>query len=221
LLWRAQRIEEFLDLASAGLATREFGILNRALERNGGSPIAAAIAATTLLRCNALDEAERGALSKLDAFYNFPDGAVLTAEALMRKGSVAEAARQKELAAPGGGGSTDVSGLAQGKEFREARAYFAYLAQRGPPLLASTLSFAAARVPFWREVLEKKFLHRDDREELAFACDLVERTVPAFYDRWSLRWFHVRSQQSASGHGNRWRAFYKEKSCWSCQSCLA
>jgi len=184
LLWRAQRIEEFLDLASAGLATREFGILNRALERNGGSPIAAAIAATTLLRCNALDEAERGALSKLDAFYNFPDGAVLTAEALMREGSVAEAARQKELAAPGGGGSTDVSGLAQGKEFKEARAYFAYLAQRGPPLLASTLSIAAARVPFWREVaLLPEFLIFDQLKtgKLRVLSSLTLKSVGSYY----------------------------------------
>ncbi len=168
MLWRAQRIEEFLDLASAGLATREFGILNRALERNGGSPIAAAIAATTLLRCNALDEAERGALSKLDAFYNFPDGAVLTAEALMRKGSVAEA----------------VSGLAQGEEFKEARAYFAYLAQRGPPLLASTLSIAAARVPFWREVaLLPEFLIFDQLKtgKLRVLSSLTLKSVGSYY----------------------------------------
>ena len=84
-LWLAQRTEAFSDLASAGRSIGDFVLLENILDDKTSSPVAAAIAAATLLRCGALDYLHDWPRNLANWFEWLPDGPVLWAETLIRR----------------------------------------------------------------------------------------------------------------------------------------
>jgi hypothetical protein len=179
-LWEIQRIEALSDLGSAGMACREYRLLEQTLSDKRRSPLAAAIATTVLLRCNALDYLHDWPRNLADWFPWLPDGAILWAETLVRRRDVTRISQRPDRghsAQPKDESSKSVTALAMTPEYHEARAYFARLADRGSPLLRTSLSLAAGQVPFWRHVLDSGILEADDHHELLDACELIERTA--------------------------------------------
>ena len=84
VLWEAQRIEAFADLASAGQKIKS--MLHAAdVMKKSKSPIAAALAVNFLLRSNGIDYLEHWPRNLANWFDWLPDGPVLWAEILLRR----------------------------------------------------------------------------------------------------------------------------------------
>jgi hypothetical protein len=159
LLWEVQRVETFADLAQASRAVTRLGILGAAAKANSDSPVAAAIGAALLLRAGALDSLHDWPRRLATYFSWLPDGAILWAETLLR--------RDEAFWKPP---EVDRPSLA------EARSYFVWVNERGPPLLTSVLSMAGRQASLWRRVLNAKGIEGDERIKLQTACEVIEHT---------------------------------------------
>ena len=184
-LWQIQRLETLSDLGRAGIAAGEFleFDLEDALREKRLSPLAAALASTVLLRGNALDHLHDWPRNLANWFKWLPDGPILWAETLLRRHE-RDQARQPAARPPGERAAKRSTApddamqrLAKEPAYREARTFFAKLADRGPPLLAASLAMAARQLPLWRSMLEAKIVPASDRPALAEACGVVERTT--------------------------------------------
>jgi hypothetical protein len=184
-LWEIQRHETLLDLGHAGIAARELAKVERALQEKTNSPVAAAIAATVLIRCGALNQLHDWPRNLANWFEWLPDGAALWAETLLRRDGIVRpqnlAARPQASAAGEKRALRDdaaeVHRLAAEPAYQEARTYFAKLADRGPPLLAASLTMAARQVRFWKRVVEVKAVTDQAYLDLKDACEVVERAA--------------------------------------------
>ena len=171
-LWRIQRIEALFDLGRAGSAAADvLSAMEEALNQKMLSPVGAAIGASVLLRCGALAELHDWPRN-LANWFALPDGPLLWAETLLRRDEQARARERQS------GRSAELTpawhAVAERPACAEARRYFAMLADRGSPLLGSSLLMAAHRVQFWRRILAAEVLDAQDYRDLEDACAVVE-----------------------------------------------
>jgi hypothetical protein len=183
-LWQIQRVEALSDLGRAGMAAGEFIDLENALREKLQSPVAAAIAATVLLRCGALDYLHDWPRNLADWVEWLPDGPVLWAETLLRRSEIARSRTHAELDQHRDTATSTLSDeapqvrrLAAQPTYQEACQFFTQLSDRGPPLLTASLTMAARQVQFWRRVIETKAVSGRDALELKEACDVVDRAA--------------------------------------------
>jgi hypothetical protein len=103
-LWEVQRTEFLSDLSHAGTVAGELGVLRRAFAAELRSPVAAAIAGTVCIRCNALEQLHVWLPKLADEFPWLPDGAVLWVETLLRRDDLATSklAARPQVTALGG-----------------------------------------------------------------------------------------------------------------------
>jgi hypothetical protein len=184
-LWDVQRTETLSDLGHAGMVARELEVLERALRDKRRSPVAAAIAATVLLRCGALAELHDWPRNLANWFPWLPDGAVLWAETLLRRDELAD---RLNLATPPRDtrvgekpplreDAAEVRRLVARPSYDEARHYFAMLADRGAPRLAGSLATAAWQEKFFRRVVETEAVTDQAQHDLRDACEVVRRAI--------------------------------------------
>lgn len=178
-LWEVQRVEALTDLARAGRAAVQLNILEAAVREKFVSPAAAAVGCALLLRVGALGPLHDWPRNLADWFGWLPDGSVLWAETLLRRGeAAAPSARPAGAIRPGGGESerrNALRALAGRADQIEARRYFAQMAERGAPLLTPVLAMAARQAALWRQVLQAEALDRAEAAAVAAACDVAER----------------------------------------------
>ncbi len=182
-LWLAQRTEAFSDLASAGRSIGDFVLLENILDDKTSSPVAAAIAAATLLRCGALDYLHDWPRNLANWFEWLPDGPVLWAETLIRRFDAGQLDPSRAQSPFAQGLNRIESEIAIPRLIREsgahteARTFFAMLADRGPPLLSQTLNMARQQATLWRQLLEAGILDEKEASKLRQACEFVERAA--------------------------------------------
>jgi Caspase domain len=154
-LWEVQRIEAAADLARAGKAADRLRVLERALRRKEGSPVAAAIGAALLLRAGAIKRLADWPKNLSDWFPWLPDGPILWAETLLRRTGSAQSRRDQQ-------GSP------------ETQRYFLEIGLRGVPLLAPVLALAVGQAAAWRQLLAGETEAGNPPTQLLAACDAVE-----------------------------------------------
>jgi hypothetical protein len=184
-LWHVQVVEALSDLGRAGMAAGQFVEMEDVLREKLESPVAAAIAATVLLRCGGLDYLHDWPRNLANWIEWLPDGPVLWAETLLRRNDRARKLRHivERGQRPGVAGSAysddaaQVRSLAIQPEYKEARQFFAKLSDRGPPLLTASLTMAARQVPFWRRVIETDMVAGPEFFDLQEACEVVDRAT--------------------------------------------
>ncbi|NVO17974.1 MAG: hypothetical protein HXX10_28470 [Rhodoplanes sp.] len=186
-LWRAlfaaQRMEALISLDRAAEELVRSGILRSALDRERPSPLAAAIAATVLLRAGALEALWDWPRRLADEVVWLPDGPVLWAETLLQR----RAARSR---GPRGARPAltrprsieerldDLRRAAREEDTVAARDAFAQMAYRGVPRLAPVLAMAARQADHWRQLLDvPDLLEPHETARLAAACDLIDRAA--------------------------------------------
>lgn len=182
-LWDVQRTEVLSDLGDAGMLVRERQVLRNALEEKRRSPVAAAIAATVLLRCGALDELRDWPRNLANWFPSLSDGPALWAETLLRRDDNGN--RSNYELRPRAMGEkpllrddeSQIRRLIALPVYDEARQYFSMLADRGPPLLSGTLAMAVRQEKFFRRVIEIKAVTDQEQHELKDACEIVRRAA--------------------------------------------
>jgi hypothetical protein len=175
-LWEAQRTEALADLASAGRTVEQRLDLRSVVDDKSESPVAAALAINYLLRSGDVGYLLDWPRNLANWFEWLPDGPVLWAETLLRLHEI-----QTGAAAP------DVSGCARDDRERalqgflvnrgpfEALEYFLKLAERGAPLLASSLAIALRQAVFWRQVHDAGVLPHLEHDRLAQALEKIQR----------------------------------------------
>jgi hypothetical protein len=182
-LWEVQKSEALSDLGYAGELTRERQLLENALSDKLQSPLAAAIAATVLIRCGALEQLHDWPRNLADWFPTMPDGAVLWAETLLRRGDVANSMNPRSRAAVSGEtpllreDATETRRLISEPVSDKARQYFSMLADRGPPLLASTLAMAVRQEKIFRCAVETQAVDYRAQQDLKDASEVVRRAA--------------------------------------------
>lgn len=182
-LWDVQRTETLSDLGHAGMLARDRAVLENALADKLRSPVAAAIGATVLIRSGALEQLHDWPRNLANWFPWLADGAVLWAETLLRRDDLTS--RTNITARPPGvepkrllcDHPVDIRRLVAKPAYEEARAYFAMLADRGPPLLAGTLVMAVRQEKFFRRVVETQAVTDQAQHDLEAACEVVRRAA--------------------------------------------
>jgi hypothetical protein len=182
-LWDVQRIENLSDLSHAGLRARDRQLLEKALAAKLQSPVAAAVAATVLIRSGALQQLHDWPRNLANWFPSLPDGAVLWAETLLRRNDRPD--RANLAARPSAPGekpllrddAQEIRRLVVEPAYDEARRYFAMLADRGPPLLADSLAMAVRQEKFFRRVVEVQAVTDRELQDLNVACKVVRRAA--------------------------------------------
>jgi hypothetical protein len=174
-VWRRlceiQQIEEFADLGSAGRRASQRKVLEKTLQTKRQSPIAAAIAASILIRSNQLEALHDWPRNLANWFKWLPDGPVLWAETLIRRGN-------RTLSIPPLIEDAVIA-RARTPEYTEAREYFCRLADGGAPTLTASMLFALGQLPFWHRLLDSHTLKFIERRRLEDACERVERSAAA------------------------------------------
>jgi hypothetical protein len=155
ILWQAQQREAFLHVAAARDALVPFAAgAEEALRRKAASPVAAALGAALLLQVGA-DSHLHDWPRNLADLYGSPDGAVLWAETLFRRG-----------AKPGK------------PEWHEAMRYFATMGRR-PPQLVPSLEIASARADWLRERSRRAAVTTEVRLALERLDEITLRLLPS------------------------------------------
>jgi hypothetical protein len=184
-LWRLQRIEALSDLAQAGRAAADVSKeLEEVLRYKILAPVASAIAAGLLLRAGALDYLHDWPRNLANWFAWLADGPVLWSETLLRTDEFQRAKQPIRTPTPKPAAYPAeqirrLAALAGQPKYKDARQYFAKIAERGAPLLTTSLVMAAQRCPLWRRLLEADVLSGDQRKDLSDAVETIER--PATY----------------------------------------
>ncbi|TCQ16678.1 caspase family protein [Rhizobium sp. PP-CC-3G-465] len=168
-LREVQDAELLSDLGSAGRIASRRKVLEMTLFDKRRSPVAAAVAASTLLRSNYLIDLHDWPRNLADRFGWLPDGNVLWAETLIR--------RRNAIHGRYGPEKFSTLELSRTPELTEAREYFSRLADRGMPLLAASMQFAIGQLPLWRSLLENYILSSAEQQALADSCELIERSA--------------------------------------------
>jgi hypothetical protein len=184
-LWKVQRAENLSNLSHAGMLVRDREVLEAALRDKLQSPVAAAIATTVLIRCGAMAQLYERPRNLADWFPALPDGAALWAETLLQRHSVASPTKltARDCAAVPSANPLlsedrkEMRRLFEEPAYEEASSYFAMLAHRGPPLLASTLVMAMQREKLFRCMVETQAVTREPRDALKDACESVRRAA--------------------------------------------
>lgn len=168
-LQEVQDAELFSDLGSAGRLAARRKVLEMTLREKRRSPVAAAIAASTLLRSNHLSELHDWPRNLANWFEWLPDGNVLWAETLIRR-------KNGALGRYGLDRRATIQ-MAETDEYAEAREHFSRLADQGMPLLSASMQFAVGQLPFWRRLLETYVLSSSDQQALIDSCEMIERSA--------------------------------------------
>jgi hypothetical protein len=184
-LWEVQRTETLSDLSHAGMVARDRAVLEKALANKLRSPVAAAIAATVLIRCGTLEQLQEWPRTLADAFPWLPDGAVLWAETLLQYDDLANRrtlAAHPHIIAPGQklplrDDAAEIRRLVAKPAYEEARRYFARLADCSPTLLAGTLAMAVRQEKFFRRAIEIDAVTGQARQDLQDACEVARNAA--------------------------------------------
>ena len=179
-LWDVQRTEALSDLGQAGMLARGRQVLEISLARKAQSPVAAALAATVLIRCGALHHLHDWPRNLADWFPWLADGPVLWAETLLRldeleRGRERPAGTTRRDKPPLRDDASEVRTLIMRAAYKEARQYFVRLADHGPPRLASTQLIAAGQERFFRRAVEVGAVTDQEQYDLRDACEVVRR----------------------------------------------
>ncbi|WLE01019.1 caspase family protein (plasmid) [Agrobacterium leguminum] len=166
-----QNAEILTDLGSAGRMAVRRDILGETLREKRQSPVAAAIAGSILLRSGHLEDLHDWPRNLANWYEWLPDGALLWAEALIRRYPTGRAQGRR---------ADSVADLANTAAYAEARRYFSKLGERGVPLLSANTSLAIGQLPFWRRLLESDSLDAPDKHALARSCAVIESAAEAF-----------------------------------------
>jgi hypothetical protein len=174
-VWDAQRTEALADLASAGRMIEQRLNLRSVVDDKSESPVAAAFAVNYLLRSGDLDYLQDWPRNLANWFEWLPDGAILWAETLLRRREIQMGAAPDVSAVTAKDRARILQGFLVEPGAFEALRYFVKLAERGVPLLASSLVLALQQAAVWREVQKAGIFPPPDASRLAQALDNVER----------------------------------------------
>ncbi|MFD1103826.1 caspase family protein [Sphingobium olei] len=132
-LFHAQRTQAFADTGSAAQKLANLVEMRDVVMQKRLSPVAAALAAGLLLRAGATDQLSDWPRNLADWFPYLADAPILWAETILQRTDM----DRPNLADP---------------TVREAFHYFMMAAERGPPLLATSLAMAVRQAAIWRAV---------------------------------------------------------------------
>jgi hypothetical protein len=175
-LWEAQQAETFADLASAGRTIMQLLDLQSVVDEKSESPVAAAFAFNYLLRSGDVDHLLDWPRDLANRFEWLPDGPVLWAETLLRRQEIPKRAVVRDKSAEVRDDRARVlRTFLVDPAASEAFEHFTRLAQRGAPLLASSLAIALRQAALWREIQDAGLLPGVDAYRLAQALENVDR----------------------------------------------
>ena len=159
-LWQVQRIGLLSDQGSASDAISGSQILRDLVYRKLESPVAAALAATTIVQAGSAENINDWPKNIANWFEQYPEGSLLwseirlrAAEAKLSERPAKKVTRQQARTER----ARYLVRLVKTEEAQEAVEYFSRLADIGAPTLSATLQIAIRQARFWRESLNAQY----------------------------------------------------------------